>query len=201
MQVMGSEGIAPLSEEEIGTLAEGGVVIRDRVVDEVLTSSWRETLATWATSGRMTVAGVGKGHNVRRRVRSDLACWVEATDLPGAHALFDRIRHEVVRGTWVGLDGFELQAACYPGAGARYVRHLDTFRGDPRRRFTAILYLNPGWARAHGGQLIAWTPTGLRKVAPLAGRLVLFRSELLPHAVSASRAPRFALTAWMRGPG
>jgi len=39
----------------------------------------------------------------------------------------------------------------YPGAGARYAAHTDTFEGDPARRVTAILYLNPDWRPGDGG--------------------------------------------------
>lgn len=193
-------GLSPLSDSEVAALGEGGLVVRDDVVDPARVVAWRHTLADWSTSGRMTEAGVGRAHRVQRWIRGDLTAWVEPTDLPEAHDLFGSVRELLAHGTWVALDGFELQAACYPGAGARYARHVDALREDALRRFTAILYLNPDWVPGHGGQLIAWTPTGLRRIAPRAGRMVLFRSECLPHAVSASRAPRYALTAWMRGP-
>jgi hypothetical protein len=38
-----------------------------------------------------------------------------------------------------------VQAACYPGGGARYVRHRDASESAPGRCLTAICYLNPGW--------------------------------------------------------
>jgi hypothetical protein len=37
------------------------------------------------------------------------------------------------------------QLGCYPGAGARYVRHRDASASCPTRRATAICYLNPTW--------------------------------------------------------
>ena len=54
--------------------------------------------------------------------------------------------------------------ACYPGSGARYVRHHDNAcsRSEGEqcngRRLTAILYLNEGWEVAHGGQLRLYPP-------------------------------------------
>lgn len=37
------------------------------------------------------------------------------------------------------------QLACYPGKGARYVRHTDMSASAPDRSVTALLYLNPDW--------------------------------------------------------
>ncbi len=37
------------------------------------------------------------------------------------------------------------QLACYPGGGARYVRHADRSPSAPTRRVTALFYLNPAW--------------------------------------------------------
>lgn len=38
-----------------------------------------------------------------------------------------------------------VQLACYPGAGARYVRHADASTAIPDRTVTALLYLNTEW--------------------------------------------------------
>jgi hypothetical protein len=38
-----------------------------------------------------------------------------------------------------------VQLACYPGEGARYVRHTDASDAVPGRTVTALLYLNPNW--------------------------------------------------------
>ena len=54
--------------------------------------------------------------------------------------------------------------ACYPGGGARYVRHHDNScslsEGEHcnGRRLTAILYLNEGWEASHGGELRVYPP-------------------------------------------
>ena len=54
--------------------------------------------------------------------------------------------------------------ACYPGGGARYVRHCDNscFAGKGERcngrRLTCILYLNPQWEALHGGELLYLPP-------------------------------------------
>jgi hypothetical protein len=38
-----------------------------------------------------------------------------------------------------------VQLACYPGGGARYVRHTDASDAVPGRTVTALLYLNADW--------------------------------------------------------
>lgn len=38
-----------------------------------------------------------------------------------------------------------VQLACYPGRGARYVRHTDASDAVPGRTVTALLYLNTNW--------------------------------------------------------
>ena len=55
-----------------------------------------------------------------------------------------------------------LQVACYPGGGARYVRHCDNTcnRGNGPlcngRRLTAVFYPNRAWAANDGGELRVW---------------------------------------------
>ena len=111
-----------------------------------------------------------------------------------------------------------VQLACYPGNGAGYVRHTDAFREDKpnetKRKITALYYMNPDWEVAHGGQLRAFYRgkgnEGEEKekekeeeeerhwdIEPIADRLLLFRSDIVPHEVLSSYATRYALTCWM----
>ena len=168
----------------------------------------------------------------------------------------------------------------YPGAGARYVRHVDNPDRNGRL-LTALLYLNPDWQEGDGGELRVFRclradgadaaafadcdgrslaaadgfgtavtragderdtrdggpasyvslsgamdvsegvrdvvtlrgrddeegdeeaearkkkPVRLTDVAPLGGRLVLFKSDArVPHEVLAAAKPRFAVTLW-----
>ena len=93
----------------------------------------------------------------------------------------------------------KVMLAHYP-EGGRYVRHSDVSPAVAHRRVTAILYLNDDWQPAHGGQLVLYPPgqpsSSERRVAPRLGRLLVFRSSI-EHEVSATRRPRWALTAWL----
>jgi hypothetical protein len=111
------------------------------------------------------------------------------------------------------------QLAYFDGNGARYVRHRDA-SAPPRRGsgeasarcLTAILYLNHGWKRAHGGCLRlhlstnsngerrgSAQPTTFWDVEPVFNRLVIFRSAELEHEVLPTAGARFALTSWLYG--
>ena len=96
--------------------------------------------------------------------------------------------------------------ACFPGNGALYGPHYD---GGPHdsRKLTMILYVNADWRAEDGGALMIYdagaaTANGQkcwRSVQPLAGRLVVFRSDRVLHKVAAAHARRFALTAFFSG--
>jgi hypothetical protein len=110
-----------------------------------------------------------------------------------------------------------MMLACYPGSpdgtATGYVAHLDNPRGLDPRKLSAVFYLNEAWEASHCGEL----RLKLRKpssaqhaggsgseavdvdIAPEAGRLVVFFSELIVHEVRPSTVPRFAVTQWFVG--
>ena len=127
---------------------------------------------------------------------------------------------------WLNIgDRMSVQLACYPGAGEGYVRHVDTFGGGAdhgsqpvtvkksHRKITALYYLNPNWQEGDGGKLRAYykspEPQSSQDsksnqalelqwdIEPKLDRLVLFRSDVVPHEVLPSNAIRYALTCWM----
>jgi SM-20-related protein len=175
-------------------------VIRDGFLGPALALGALAALAAWQGEGRLSPGGVGRG-GTPSTVRGDHTAWVEPSDgepLSTVFGQFDDLRVALTRDLRLGLQRFSLQAAHYP-AGARYAPHRDAFRGDRSRVLTAIVYLNPQWHPAHGGLLRAETPAGPVQVEPVLDRVVLFRSEEVLHEVSATTAPRWALTAWYRG--
>ena len=91
----------------------------------------------------------------------------------------------------------EMQCTCYPGNGAKYVRHVDDALQHRSRRLTIICYANPQWEEAHGGALRLHVHGGPVDVAPLDGRLVLFWSDSrCPHEVCATHRERYAVSIW-----
>lgn len=66
--------------------------------------------------------------------------------------------------------------------------HYDSDESVDARRVTAILYLNPGWEPAHGGelQLFPW-PRPPVTIPPLDNRLVIFSTCRMLHRSAGAR--------------
>jgi len=120
------------------------------------------------------------------------------------------------------------QLARYDGAGASYSIHRDScdkslwdqgpiayLLATPERRrcLTAILYLSQGaddWCEEDGGILLLYQgtekkgasiedATGVVRVRPQAGSLLVFDSRLLHEVLPTHRKGRTALTSWCQG--
>lgn len=178
-------------------------MVFDGFLGEALARACAGRMAALQAHEVLTPAHLGKERVHRADLRGDHTAWLAELDDPGplaaVHDAFESLRYALNRAAWLGLQRFEVQLAAYPGDGARYVRHVDSFAGQAARRVTAIVYLNPDWQPAHGGDLAAWTPEGEVRIEPLLDRLVLFLSDRLPHAVLPTWERRFAVTAWYRG--
>ncbi|KAL1515808.1 hypothetical protein AB1Y20_002424 [Prymnesium parvum] len=98
---------------------------------------------------------------------------------------------------------------CYPGNGARYIKHCDnscdTGRGERcnGRRLTVIMYLNEDWQPTDGGELRLYEPYApkdkppVADVQPLLDRLIMFYADYrVPHEVLPAHADRLAITVW-----
>ena len=193
-----------LQDAEVEALGQKGCFVRERFLGAALAAEVRA--AALARAGELRTAGVRRGadRTVERETRQDLITWLQrepGTALGAAFDAFAQLGNEVSRSAFLGLGRFDVQLALYPGGGARYVRHRDAFPGaaGDNRRLTAILYLNPEWEPAHGGQLRLYADEGPVDVEPLLDRLVVFLSERVEHEVLPVQAPRLALTAWFYG--
>lgn len=152
-------------------------------------------------------AGIGASHqfHVNKEIRKDKVFWIDPNKAMGAtQALVDRLRQlmrYINRTCFLGLKDFEMHYAVYP-KGAFYKRHLDQFKASDHRRLTFICYLNKDWALSDGGLLRLYlkNPDSQEApfdIAPLAGRLVCFRSDLLEHEVLECQRQRYSVTGWM----
>ena len=147
---------------------------------------------------------------------------VEAMQLDGGDQYFDapRLHEYVVQAARslpsllsngdVELDGTfaaNKLAVCL-GDGASYDKHLDNSGNGDTRKLTALLYLNqPTWEPSLGGEFRLWYDDekgeeNIVDVAPVGGRLIVFFSDSLVHAVMptgvrTSEDHRYALTVWL----
>ncbi|KAL4430803.1 hypothetical protein ABPG75_006059 [Micractinium tetrahymenae] len=96
--------------------------------------------------------------------RGDRAAWLSPADLQasGHRRLAGAVQSLLALRPWLQGQGYDVggrpsvQLACYPGGGARYVRHRDASASVPYRSVTAILYLNSAWEASHGGSLCVY---------------------------------------------
>ncbi len=192
-----------LDDDDVARVGTGDVVVLDGFIGRRRALACAQAARELDDAGLLTPASLGRDRVHRPDLRGDRTAWFLELELPAPlRALweaFEGLREALNRDLWLGLRRFELQLACYPGDGARYAAHHDTFAGNPSRRVTAIVYLNPGWRPEHGGQLRAHTPRGAVDIDPLLDRLVLFLSDRVLHEVLPTHAPRMAATAWYRG--
>ena len=112
----------------------------------------------------------------------------------------EALRQYLNRRLFLGLHDTENHFACYP-EGAFYQQHRDCFQGSTRRVISTVLYLNPAWQPAHGGQLRMHGKDGPHDIAPLANRFVMFLSAEMLHEVRPTNTERLSLTGWFRRAG
>lgn len=157
--------------------------------------------------GDFKEAGIGTVHQyqVNPAIRKDWIHWINPGQPDVSTELFiqqlRRLMDMLNRLCFLGLKDFEMHYAMYP-AGAFYKRHLDQFKISDHRRLTFICYLNSGWQISDGGLLRMFlknkedgeTPY---PVAPIAGRLVFFRSDEIEHEVMVCQRQRYSITGWM----
>ncbi|WP_205700884.1 2OG-Fe(II) oxygenase [Jeongeupia sp. USM3] len=158
--------------------------------------------------GDFARAGVGRagGHAVNGEIRGDEVLWLDdageadAGD-PAAAVALDRLealRGELNAALYLGLAELECHLAVYP-EGRFYKRHLDQHRGEDTRVVTIVLYLNPEWGEADGGELRLYLDDGTHSdVAPHGGTLAVFMSNRFEHEVLPARRERWSLTGWFR---
>ena len=118
------------------------------------------------------------------------------------------------------------QCSLYNGKGSKYIKHRDNkpsnminidddalwfSQRDQRQRYlTCVLYLTPNdWKQEDGGYLRCYlgcdsqdddgySAKGIIDIAPLFGRMVVFKSQLVLHEVLPThRLNRVAITAWL----
>ena len=149
-------------------------------------------------------AGIGRDQEfqLNQFVRRDRICWLDMSHQPTRFYLewAEQLRQHLNRALFLGLFDYECHYAHYP-KGAFYKKHRDAFQGNSNRRLSSVLYLNPAWQPADGGELVLYAAddyTVLDTVLPAFGTMVLFLSEEFPHEVLPTRCSRYSLTGWYR---
>jgi len=184
-------------------LRERGFTVCPDALPNALASSLLYHL-TEMNGARFTRAGVGRqeAHTLNEFVRTDETCWINGESQAGRDWLHwaARLQQFLNRELLLGLFSFESQFAHYR-PGDFYRKHLDAFRGEANRVLSLVVYLNPDWQLAEGGELVLYTGTDTDarlKVLPGLGTVVLFLSEEFPHEVLPASRDRYSIAGWFR---
>ncbi len=193
-----SGGAGPVAD----LASHGWTVLPDFLPADAIAALRREAEG-WQTDGRFRPGGVGRAAacGVRHEIRGDRIVWLDPEGATPAQERFwpsiERLRLELNRELYLGLQSFEGHYALYP-PGARYAAHLDRFESSDERAVSCSLYLNAGWAAGDGGHLRLHLPQSPVDIPPRAGTLALFRSDTVRHEVLPASRPRFSVTGWFR---
>lgn len=155
---------------------------------------------------RKSQIGKGSHQQTADLIRNDLISWVDFDQTPGwnwdLQQKLDQLKAELNRGLYLGINTYECHFAKYP-PGSFYKTHIDQSKHmthlDSERVISFVLYLNKSWNKGDGGELQIEMPDSQPiTVEPLFNRMILFRSDTVPHGVLESKIIRRSLTGWMR---
>ena len=190
-------------ESWFDSLAVNDFLVIDDFLESELLNLVRKEFIELEHKNRFNYAAVGNNENeqIIHEIRSDLIHWVEKDDgiiQSKLHELFDEFRLLLNRYCYLSLSDFEFHFAKYP-VGSFYKKHLDQFNNRSNRLISVVLYLNDNWKDGDGGELKVY-PNNSKKpelIAPISNRLVVFKSDCLPHEVLVSKFERRSVTGWM----
>lgn len=184
-------------------LAENGYAVIDHFLSNPEVDSILEPgLFNLESLQQFKKAGIGKqqGHQINESIRGDFIQWLDAKTAPlPVKVYLDRLEELATflnQSLYLSLKAQEVHMTVYP-VGSFYKRHLDQFKADSYRKLSVICYLNHGWTDKDGGHLRMFLPHDTLDFAPVAGRLICFRSDLIEHEVLPSSRERISLTGWL----
>lgn len=183
-------------------LADHGYAVIDQFLgqQEVEAILQVEELQSGSTAFKKAGIGNSKSLQIQEAIRGDYIQWLDKKSSPPSVLKYLNRLDELVKflnqALFLSLKDFETHMTVYP-AGSFYKRHLDQFKQDDHRKLSVICYLNKDWKEEHGGQLRMYLPDRSLDILPLAGRLVIFRSDQIEHEVLPATRLRLSITGWI----
>lgn len=199
----------PLFERIIEDLSVQRYSIADNFFSPEVVQLLRSSLITKYEDDKFRKSAIGDhfSEQVLKSVRGDFIHWIQESETGQAEREFFRHIEDMItylnRTCFMGILEKEFHYAVYP-TGTFYVRHLDTFRNDDRRKLSVVCYLNDeDWEPSNGGELTLYLPEGdgerALDIYPLPGRVVIFESQVLEHEVKPVKAgERLSITGWLK---
>ncbi|KAL0049263.1 hypothetical protein WJX82_009993 [Trebouxia sp. C0006] len=168
-----------LNQSQISDLKHRGFIIKDECLAETVCEQLHAQAVQLHSAGDMEKAAkVGLMSDMPLdkftdvSARGDSITWLRegSASGPGGSAglqamqLLQEVQADLHSVMHLEKRSAEYQLAVYVGGGSQYVKHRDALPDDGadphQRRVTAILYANPNWRPARGGQLRIWLPPG-----------------------------------------
>lgn len=182
-------------------LAESGYAVADQFLSQPEVDAILQA-GGFSTDSDFKKAGIGNKQSlqIQEAIRGDYIKWLDRDTAPEAIRVYLNRLSELIlylnQALFLSLKDFEVHMTVYP-AGSFYKRHLDQFKKDDHRKLSVILYLNHAWDDSQGGQLRMYLPDQTKDVLPIAGRLVIFRSDEIEHEVLPATRERLSITGWV----
>ena len=184
-------------------LSDNGYLIIKDVLDQQLLQGLRLQAHALADQ-QWKNAGIGRAnnHQIDLQVRSDKIHWITGNDQLETNylALMNSLRIGLNRRLYLGLHDYECHFSLYR-KDMLYKKHIDALKGKSNRILSSVLYLNEGWSKTDGGELLIHSETDshiLARVTPNLGTLVMFLSEQFPHQVLPAQKARYSIAGWFR---
>lgn len=198
----------PMSTLEVlfHSLEEQGWAVSDTLVPR----AWQQAMLAQSQQlwqdGHFHQAHIGRSasDSLNPNIRGDAICWIDPEAQQGGQPFFAwmaQLRLLLNERYYLGLRSQEFHFARYE-AGCGYRKHLDQHRNSGHRKISVVLYLNPQWDAADGGELCLYLPDNdmqeTQRILPQPARLVVFRSDQIPHEVLPCAQTRWSLSGWLR---
>ena len=189
--------------ELIDSFIDNNVGIADHFLSSALAADLKGNLLALYNQKRLLAAGTGNDglvvHN--KSVRGDSIYWLDRKhNDPHENDFFnlmDSFVSHLNSTCYTGITGYEFHYTMYD-TGSFYKKHLDQFRTNGDRKYSMIIYLNPGWLAADGGELRIHHSNGLQNISPENRKSVFFKSSEMEHEVLCTNKPRMSITGWLK---
>jgi SM-20-related protein len=137
----------------------------------------------------------------QQNFRSDKIFWLDKNNNNSSEGDFFLLMDAFVlflnQTCYTSITSYEFHYALYE-PGSFYKKHIDAFQQNNKRAFSIVLYLNPDWVIADGGELCIFQTNNLQHIQPQMGNCIFFKSDELPHEVEMVNKDRMSIVGWLR---
>jgi SM-20-related protein len=173
------------------------------LLNPALALSLRQRLLYLFAQNKLEQANIG---NQASRVnqqsfRSDKIFWLDKANNNSIENTFFALMDDFIlylnQTCYTSITSYEFHYALYEPT-SFYKKHMDVFQQNNKRAFSIVLYLNPNWVIADGGQLCIFHKNHLQHIQPKMGNCIFFKSDELPHEVELVYKDRLSIVGWLR---